>query len=169
MGCNKRVDFLRQANFTAPLTYPIGISNDVMAARPGDAFLTHILPRLSSWNHWLFIKYIQVMFGTGPMFLTVQYSLLPRWLKPDVAVIPAPTYGKYDFSGDATFYHLHGSSWHADDAAFIFWLDKYKGLLIGLVVAAAIVGGGVWWTQRGKKGLHQRIPSKEIIDLEKQF
>ncbi len=46
-------------NFTAPLTHPVGISNDVMAAVPGDAYLAHILRRLASWNHWLFIKYIQ--------------------------------------------------------------------------------------------------------------
>lgn len=103
------------------------------------------------------------------MFLTVQYALLPRRLKPDVAVIPAPTYGKYDFSGDATFYHLHGSSWHADDAAFIFWLDKYKGVLIGLGVVAVVVWVGVCWTQRRKKSGHQRIPSKEAFDVEKQF
>lgn len=60
VGCNKRLDFMLQHNFTAPLTHPVGISNDVMAAVPGDAYLAHSIRRLASWNHWLFMKYIQV-------------------------------------------------------------------------------------------------------------
>lgn len=85
------------------------------------------------------------MFSTGPMFLTTQYALF--WNKRDVAVVPAPMYGKYDKTGDAYFYHLHGSSWHANDAAFIFWLDKHKTLLIvmGMVLAVTLVCG--YWVR----------------------
>ncbi len=56
-------------------------------------------------------------------------------------------YGKYDSSGDPYFYHLHGSSWHADDAAFIFWLDRHKTLLIvtGLVMAVTLICG--YWVR----------------------
>jgi mannosyltransferase OCH1-like enzyme len=82
----------------------------------------------------------QVMFSTGPMYLTVQYSLFPS--KRDVAIIPKPTYGKYDFSGDAYFYHLHGSSWHANDASLIFWLDRHKLalVLLGSLVVSGLAG-----------------------------
>ncbi|GAB4818956.1 hypothetical protein N2152v2_006002 [Parachlorella kessleri] len=114
MGCRKPLDFMRQYNFTAPLTYPGGLSNDVMAAMPGDAYLGRVLAHLKAWNRFMVIKYIQVMFSTGPMFLTTQYSLSGN--KFDVAVIPPAMYGKYDKSGDAYFYHLHGSSWHEHDA-----------------------------------------------------
>lgn len=142
MGCLTKLDFLQRANFTAPLTYPVGISNDVMAARPGDPFLNYIITQLPRWNRWLLIKYIQVMFGTGPMFLTVQYALVSRRLKKDVSVIPAPTYGKYVTSGKPAFYHLHGSSWHADDAAFIFWLDRYKGYIVVALALGLLIGIG---------------------------
>jgi len=170
MGCNKRFDFLRRANFTAPLTYPVGISNDVMAAAPENDYLAKAITQLPRWNHWLFIKYAQVMFGTGPMFLTVQYALMPRKIKLDVSVIPTDAYGKYDFSGDPVFYHLHGSSWHADDAAVVFWLDKYKGLLIGLGVVVVIAGVAVWYSQKKKSAWpHQRIASRETFDVEKQI
>ncbi len=60
MGCRKRLDFLRQYNFTAPLTHPGGISNDVMAAVPGDAYLERALGQLKTWNRWMLIKYVQV-------------------------------------------------------------------------------------------------------------
>lgn len=172
MGCTKRVDFLRASNFTAPATYPVGVSNDVMAARPRDAYTARLIANLPRWNHWLFIKYIQVMFGTGPMFLTVQYALMPGRMTDGVGVIAPPEYGKYDFSGEPTFYHLHGSSWHADDAAFVFWMDKYKRELVAAgVVAAAGLGVVAWRRRRRANGGSPppgalRVPT---VDLEKQF
>jgi hypothetical protein len=75
------------------------------------------------------------------MFLTVQYSMFPR--RSDVAIISKPDYGKYDFSGDAHFYHLHGSSWHADDAQLIFWLDRHKVVLVLLGSLVAAGGAGL--------------------------
>ena len=56
----RRLDFMRSANFTAPLTYPIGISNDVMAAAPGAAFLEVATRNLRRWNKWMLMKYVQV-------------------------------------------------------------------------------------------------------------
>jgi hypothetical protein len=60
MGCRHKLDFMLYNNFTAPMTHPVGISNDVMAARPGAAYLSYVLPRLRRWNAWMGIKYIQV-------------------------------------------------------------------------------------------------------------
>jgi len=48
------------------------------------------------------------------------------------ALAPPPPAGKYDLSGDPVFYHLHGSSWHADDAQLIFWAEKHKTALLAL-------------------------------------
>ena len=139
MGCSARLDFLRTANFTAPLTNPVGISNDIMAAVPGAPFLTSAIHHLRRWNKWMVIKYVQVMFSTGPMFLTVQYALASAKLRQGVAVIPAPVYGKYDTSGSPALYHLHGSSWHAGDAALVFWAERHcRALSVGAAVAAGI-------------------------------
>lgn len=148
MGCNTKLDFMRTANFTAPMTYPVGISNDVMASVPNSPYLERAIHKLAFWNRWMFIKYIQVMFGTGPMFLTTQYALSSSKIKESVSVVDPALYGKYDFSGNAAFYHLHGSSWHADDAAFIFWLDIYKYHLI--VIGGISVGiiGLIWYRKR---------------------
>lgn len=152
VGCNQKLEFMRQAEFTAPLTYPVGISNDVMSSVPGSRYLERAIHRLKSWNHWLFIKYIQVMFGTGPMFLTSQYATAHSKVTRDVRVIPAPLYGKYDFSGDPAFYHLHGSSWHANDAAFIFLLDTYKYHIIAFGCLLACILAVVWHSmQRNRR------------------
>ena len=53
MGCLKKLDWMRHANFTAPMTNPLGISNDVMAAAPGAPYLEHATRRLAHWNKWL--------------------------------------------------------------------------------------------------------------------
>lgn len=63
MGCRARLDFLRVHNFTAPLTYPVGISNDILAARPGDLYLGRAIHQLRRWNKWMVIKYVQVRAG----------------------------------------------------------------------------------------------------------
>ena len=78
------------------------------------------------------------MFSTGPMFLTVQYAFYRH--RGDVAIVSRPLYGKYDFSGDPAFYHLHGSSWHANDAQFIFWLQRHK---LAVAVQAVLLAGAV--------------------------
>lgn len=56
---------LRAANFTAPMTNPVGISNDIMAAAPGDAYLGYAVRRLRHWNRWMGIKYIQASSAAG--------------------------------------------------------------------------------------------------------
>lgn len=153
MGCKTKLDFMRRANFTAPLTYPVGISNDIMAAAPNSPFMEQVIKRLSYWNRWLFIKYIQVMFSTGPMFLTNQYALASKRVKQSVAAIPPPLYGKYVSSGEsAAFYHLHGSSWHADDAVFIFWIDHYKFHVIAIVAIFLIAGAITVYRKRNSMG-----------------
>lgn len=151
VGCNQKLEFMRNEDFTAPLTYPVGISNDIMSSVPGSKFLDRAIRRLEFWNHWLFIKYIQVMFGTGPMFLTCQYATGASQVIKGVGIISAPLYGKYDFSGEPAFYHLHGSSWHANDAAFIFLLDRYKFPLIIIGCVLVCMFAYAWQSSHGHR------------------
>lgn len=73
-------ELLCAANFTAPMTNPIGISNDIMAAAPGDAYLGYAVRRLRHWNRWMGIKYIQASFhATQPASAVCQFrSAAPR-------------------------------------------------------------------------------------------
>lgn len=63
------------------------------------------------------------MFSTGPMFVTVQFSLYDK--KDDFTVLPADVYGKYELTSQAYLKHLHGSSWHGNDAKYVFWLEHH--------------------------------------------
>lgn len=52
---------------------------------------------------------LQVMFSTGPMFLTVQYSLFPK--RDDVAIINKRVYGKYEVRRLKSFRRAFGSDY----------------------------------------------------------
>lgn len=48
--CTKSLDFLRNFNFTAPKTYPIGLSNDLMVSAPKDPFAYRLIHNLKAWD-----------------------------------------------------------------------------------------------------------------------
>ena len=58
LQCVKSLDFLRAFNFTAPKTYPIGLSNDVLASRPRDPFAMRLAHNLEYWNRWFLVRQV---------------------------------------------------------------------------------------------------------------
>ena len=80
------------------------------------------------------------MFSTGPMFLSAQYGIYiashttSLETLGEVRILPKSLYGKnaQPFEAPHSFFsHFYGSSWHADDAAFIGFLGTWgKGLLV---------------------------------------
>lgn len=151
VGCNRRFDALLGARFLAPLTMPIGISNDIMAAVPGDPYLHRCIQNLRGWNLWMALQYVQVMFSTGPMFLTIQLALASAAERAGVAAIAPADYGKYAAvkGGQAFFYHLHGSSWHTGSAPFFLWMYAY-GKPVAILALVALVAGLVAWRLRAR-------------------
>ena len=160
VGCNRRFDALLGARFLAPLTMPIGISNDIMAAVPGDPYLHRCIQNLRSWNLWMALQYVQVMFSTGPMFLTIQLALASAAERAGVAAIAPADYGKYAAAegGQAFFYHLHGSSWHTGSAPFFLWMYAY-GKPVAILALVALVAGLVAWRLRARAA--QPAPKEE--------
>jgi len=91
------------------------------------------------------------MFSTGPMFLSAQYGLYtysnPTSLETlgEIRILPKSLYGKNaePFEAPHSFFsHFYGSSWHADDAAFIGFLGTWgKGLLIigGIILLLGVI------------------------------
>lgn len=165
--CERSLDYLRHFNFTAPKTYPIGLSNDLMISQPKDPFALRLISNLKYWNRNFLFKYITVMFTTGPMFVTIQYSL--HRAKEAVFELPAEIYGKYVKGPEAYMKHLHGSSWHGSDAKYIFVLEEYwlQLVVVGSVCALALayhvyqhyIGGGA--VARCKRHSRSGSPSSE--------
>lgn len=149
VGCRQRLDSLLGSRFVAPLTMPLGISNDVMAAAPGSVYLSRCIRNLRGWNLWMVLQYVQVMFSTGPMFLTIQLALASAAERAGLVAISPADYGKYGGEGaNPLFYHLHGSSWHAGDAPFFLWMLQF-GKYVAVVAACCLLAAvGCWYWRR---------------------
>lgn len=146
MGCLHRMDPLLVYPVVLPKTIPVGVSNDLMFSEKNHPFMGQTIHNLMKFDYNWVLNYPTVMFTTGPMFLSAQYGAWTSSHPPthglpggEVRVLPKSLYGKNAKPGEAPhsfFTHFYGSSWHADDAAFIGFLGKWgKGLMwIGLGV-----------------------------------
>ncbi|EMD40785.1 glycosyltransferase family 32 protein [Gelatoporia subvermispora B] len=146
IGCLQRMDPLLVYPVILAKTIPVGVSNDLIFAEKGHPFMAQTIHNLIAFDYSWVLNYPTVMFSTGPMFLSAQYGYYTSTHPPmpdlpggEVRVLPKSLYGKNAKPGEAPhsfFSHFYGSSWHADDAAFIGFLAKWgKGLMwVGLVV-----------------------------------
>ncbi|EIW82097.1 glycosyltransferase family 32 protein [Coniophora puteana RWD-64-598 SS2] len=145
VGCLRPLDPLLVNHVILPKTIPVGVSNDLMFAEKGHPFLSQTIHNLVTFDHSWVLNYPTVMFSTGPMFLSAQYSLFtssrPITVEDpgEVRILPKSLYGKNAKPEEAPhsfFAHFYGSSWHADDAAFIGFLAHWgKGLMwLGLII-----------------------------------
>lgn len=146
VGCLRPLDPLLQHSVILPKTIPVGVSNDLMFSEKAHPFMAQTIHNLVTFDHSWILNYPTVMFSTGPMFLSIQYGL---WSSShpigeyesvgDVRVLPKSLYGKNAKPGEAPhayFEHFYGSSWHADDAAFIGFLGSWgkKLMLAGVII-----------------------------------
>lgn len=143
IGCLRPMDPLLAYPVILPKTIPVGVSNDLIISAKQHPFMEQTIHNLVTFDHSWVLNYPTVMFTTGPMFLSAQYGIYtsahPTTATTDVRILPKSLYGKNAKEGEAPnsfFSHFYGSSWHADDAAFIGFLGTWgKGLMwLGLIV-----------------------------------
>ena len=143
IGCLRPLDPLLVYPVILPKTIPVGVSNDLTFAQKEHPFLAQTISNLKLFDHSWILNYPTVMFSTGPMFLSAQYGLYSTTHTATsdnaVRILPKSLYGKNARKGEAPhsfFSHFYGSSWHADDAAFIGFLGSWGKVLmwVGLVV-----------------------------------
>lgn len=147
IGCLRRVDPLLIYPVILPKTIPVGVSNDLMFAEQYHPLLEQTIHNLIDFDHSWVLNYPTVMFSTGPMFLSAQYGLYtaahPDTAFQDIRILPKALYGKNakeDEAPHSFFSHFYGSSWHADDAAFIGFLGSWGKVLMWIGLAALIIG-----------------------------
>lgn len=74
VGCRMPLSRLlngTSAGFLAPVTSPLGFSNDVMASIPGHPLAQMLIDSLPLWNIWLFTKYPTVRLKRRSCLLTL--------------------------------------------------------------------------------------------------
>ncbi|GJJ07480.1 hypothetical protein Clacol_001682 [Clathrus columnatus] len=150
IGCLRSLDPLLQFPVILPKTIPVGVSNDLMFSAKHHPFMEQTIHNLITFDHSYFLNYPTVMFSTGPMFLSAQLGLYtashpstPDRPGGDVRILPKPLYGKnakLEEAPHSFFSHHYGSSWHADDAAFITFLGKWGKVLMWIGVVILVLG-----------------------------
>ncbi|KAF9008968.1 nucleotide-diphospho-sugar transferase [Cyathus striatus] len=137
IGCLRPLDPLLVYPVILPKTIPVGISNDLIFSAKGHPFMEQTIHNLITFDISWILHYPTVMFSTGPMFLSAHIRTT------DIRVLPKSLYGKNAKEGEAPdsfFSHFYGSSWHADDAAFIGFLGKWGKALMWIGLFILIVG-----------------------------
>ena len=147
IGCLRPMDTLLQYPVILPKTIPVGISNDLIFSEKGHPFMQQTVNSLVTFDHSWVLNYPTVMFSTGPMFLSAQYGIYtsshPKTALTDIRVLPKSLYGKNAAPETVPlsfFSHFYGSSWHADDAAFIGFLGTWGKALMWVGLVVLIVG-----------------------------
>ncbi|PCH41110.1 glycosyltransferase family 32 protein [Wolfiporia cocos MD-104 SS10] len=176
IGCLRPLDPLLVYPVILAKTIPVGVSNDLIFSEARHPFMEQTIHGLMAFDHNWILNYPTVMFSTGPMFVSAQYGLYtsthPTTLAQpggEVCVLPKALYGKNAKPEEAPhsfFSHYYGSSWHADDAAFIGFLGKWgKGLMwAGLVVLVlGVIRLALAPNSRRRKYRLRRIGGYEVM------
>ena len=95
VGCKSSKDLsdfvrtMEQMNKTAllPLTEPVGFSNDILIATKSSPFFKALIQSLPHKNKWYGSPYLTVMYGTGPMFVSLVYTRLSSGQQHEVLAL----------------------------------------------------------------------------------
>ncbi|KAI9822280.1 MAG: hypothetical protein M1832_003103 [Thelocarpon impressellum] len=145
-GCMRRLDPLLSYPAWVRRTVPTGISNDAMGSVPQHPFFLRVIESLQGYNRNWRVPYITVMYSTGPLFLSVIWKQHAAETTDEAGRVRILMPSEYSKQAWSFFEQKRGSSWHGDDARFIFWMGRHWMFLTACgFVAAALVGLGSWW------------------------
>ncbi|TFK29398.1 hypothetical protein FA15DRAFT_402257 [Coprinopsis marcescibilis] len=147
IGCLRPIDPLLVYPVVLPKTIPVGVSNDLILAEKGHPFMQQTIHNLVTFDHSWLLNYPTVMFSTGPMFLSAQYGIYTtsrhNSANSQIRILPKSLYGKNakpEEAPNSFFSHFYGSSWHADDAAFVTFLGSWGKTLMWIGLTILIIG-----------------------------
>ncbi|KAH3666191.1 hypothetical protein OGAPHI_004380 [Ogataea philodendri] len=132
-GCAKKLDPLLTVPAFVRKTIPTGISNDAMGSIPRHPFFAKAIDSLNKYNNNWLVPYITIMYSTGPLFLSVIWKQYKRWGVPDAGIVRILMPDDYNRGEDPFFTISKGSSWHMDDAKFMFLMLNH--------IVWAVIGG----------------------------
>jgi mannosyltransferase OCH1-like enzyme len=144
LHCRRSLGPLRRFEFISPAAYPVGISNGFLMVAARHPFMKVLVDQLPLFNRRFIFPYATVMFSTGCMYLSAQYSLYN-----DRCHLRILDYQQHRLSGYIStqlFHHYGSSSWHSKDALFIKTADKilkvlfqHEGLVLIILLIAIII------------------------------
>lgn len=135
-------DFNKLLAFPAwiPKTFPVGVSNDLMAAKAKHPFFWQVITSLKGNKKNMLLPYATVMFSTGSLYLSIELQKYQSHMAADDNRVRI-AYPSLIYQGDGkrTFSHLKGSSWHRADAEYLVYLYKHGWVIFCLASLGAFV------------------------------
>lgn len=174
VSCRRALDPLLHLPAWFPRAKPLGVNNDVMAARQGHPLTEKMIHRLRARDWFLGSPWLTIFWSTGPRFVS---DILREWLserhRPKKVVLTKGVRENADadgfvilppmfYSEEYTFFgHRPGGSWYGWDVAIVVWLLARPHFFLLPVCGLAFVG--YWFRQRfgGRRMFNQ--PRKESV------
>ncbi len=138
IACARALEPLAGEELVLAPTWPFGLSNDLMMARPGHPFFRKLLDGLPGafrrWYRFWVPPYVRVLSGCGSSYLTSVWNRMAA--DAPARLLTPEEYGHPDTS-HAFVRHLPGSTWHDWDAHMVLWVWHHRRwILSGAGVAA---------------------------------
>lgn len=144
IACVRPLEPLAGEDLVLAPTWPFGLSNDLMMARPGHPFFQAVLDGLPRafrrWYRPWVPPYVRVLSGCGSSYLTSVWHRMDGEAR--ARLLTPEEYGQGDLPG-AFVHHLPGSTWHDWDAHSVLWVWHRRrwilsGAAVGTAAAAAL-------------------------------
>ncbi|MBW0489206.1 hypothetical protein O181_028921 [Austropuccinia psidii MF-1] len=118
LECRRSLGPLRRFPIVNINASPVGVSNGFMMAQAGHPFLDQLTRNLKYYDRsWLGIPYADIMFSTGPMFLSSEHLRFPASQRyTQLRVLGQVEHRLNGRVVTPLFRHLGASSWHQGDA-----------------------------------------------------
>lgn len=141
MICLRPLDRLLEHELVLPKTRPLGLSNQLMAARPGHPFMAKALRELPDayrrWQRPWLPRHFRVLLTTGPLFLTGRYRENGARGDPKVRILSLDEHGHGD--PDRSFVeHVRGRTWAEWDTHLLSLLHENWHWVAGLTATAVL-------------------------------
>ncbi|KAA8496388.1 Mannosyl phosphorylinositol ceramide synthase CSH1 [Porphyridium purpureum] len=188
LRCCRRLDALRRYDGLVGVSQPIGFANEMLVMAKNHPFMKQLVVALPLWHKQWGVYYADIMFSTGPMFLSLQFSVFRQWWHiwkqthsvdalPVRAVPQSMWRGKNDNGNtDHFFVKFKGDTWHHNDTGFVFWLSHHIALVV--ITATCLALAALWicvatclhiFSGRKADALHEPISRVSQMDEVKMF
>ncbi|CAH7668299.1 hypothetical protein BY996DRAFT_6432759 [Phakopsora pachyrhizi] len=157
LECRRSLGPLRRFPVVNINAYPVGISNGFMMAKAGHPFLAQLVQSLKTYDRsWFGIPYLDIMFSTGPMFLSTEHMKFPTSDRSQqLRILGGAEHRLRGKVVTPLFRHLGASSWHQGDVQVILRIRD----ALSHPVANLLVGCGMFtwlmtwlWLRMSSKG-----------------
>lgn len=138
MICLRPLDDLLEHDLVLARTRPIGLTNQLMLARPGHPVMRRALDALpeayESWQRPWVPRHFRILLTTGPLFLTSRHGSHDR--AGDVRILTLDEHGHGD-PERSYVKHIWGRSWAGWDTHVFNFVHAHWRLLAGAAATGA--------------------------------